>query len=244
MVKFTKLTQTGILFLLLTMTQQAFGQNKASNWAEDFSDETKLRKNWQKYDRKVKDSNQRYWQIEKGAIRGLAYKKIHPVGLMRDIQGKNVRITCRLKLGKGAGVYIGVNGMNNGSYKVRPDQKHINLRRAGIHILAGQGVFCYDEHYIHLSAEELKMKNVKTTAGQQVKYKLTFSTDVWYDFKLEMRENELTMWLNGEKITTHKMIKANEGKRSFNFSVANETKDPNLPVVSAWFDDMKFESLD
>ena len=242
--KTIQLSISVLLFFLLTMTQQSFGQSQSTSWLEDFSNEMTFRKNWIKYDRKVPKTDQRFWQIEKGVIQGLAYKKIHPVGVMRDISGKNLRITCRLKLGKGAGVYFGVNGMNNGSNRVRPDQKHINFRRGGIHILANQEVFLYDERYIHLSAEELKQKDAKTTIGQKTKHKFTFSTDVWHDVKIEIKENDLTFWFNGKKVKTHKMHSANEAKRSFNFSVGHETRDPKLPIVSAWFDDMKFESID
>lgn len=235
---------TILLILLSLMTQSVLGQKKVDSWTEDFSDEVLLKKNWSKYDRKVPGTPKRFWKIEKGMIRGLAYKKIHPVGIMRDVSGKNMRLTCRVKLGKGAGIYIGFNGMNNGSNKVRPDQKHINFRRAGIHIFANQQISFFDEHYIHLSEEELKNKKLKTCEGNLVSQKFTFSTDVWHDLKIEMRENDMILWINGKEIKNYKMHSGNEAKRSFNFSVGHETKDPNLSIVSAWFDDMKLEIID
>jgi len=242
--KLIHLTLSGLLLILLTITQQTFGQNKTSSWTEDFSNEALLKKNWSKYDRTVKGTSDRYWQIENGIIRGLAYQKIHPVGIMRDVSGKNIRLTCRVKLGKGAGIYIGFNGMNNGADRVRPDQKHINFRRDDNHIFASQKISFYDEHYIHLSAEELKDKKNKTCQGNLVTQKLTFSTDVWYDIKIEKKGNDMTIWLNEKKDKTHTMQSGNEPKKNINLSEGNESRDTNHKIVSAWFDDMKFETID
>jgi hypothetical protein len=218
---------------------------ETSSWSDDFSSEVMVKKNWDKYDRTVPDSanKQRFWQWEDGVLRGLSYPHIHPVGVMRNVSGTDVRLTCRIKLGSGAGIYVGFNGLNNGSDRVRPDQTTLNFRRAGIHILANDEVAFWDDHYAHLTAEELAVKGAKTSIGQTSRVKYKLEKQVWHDLKLEYRGKDLTLWLDGKLVSTHKTHSGDEAKRSFNFSVAHETKDDAITIAEAWFDDMKFEQL-
>lgn len=231
-----------VVLLACVISSPAADPSVAPRWKEDFSDEAALKKTWTKYDSVLSgDRTQRYWQIEDGVLRGRGFAKIHPVGIMRMVSGKDLRLTCRVKLGVGAGIYLAIHGPNNGSDRVSLEQNDINFRRAGMHITANNEFTVYDEHYTHPDAEARKQDGVKHTAGTVVGVMLPLAVNVWHDLKVELRGKDLTIWIDGAQVKHHQTHSGDEPKKSVSFSVANESKQE---TADAWYDDISFETID
>ncbi len=214
-----------------------------THWKEDFSDEAALKKNWSKYDAVLPggDKTQRFWQIEDGVLRGRAFGKVHPVGIMREVSGKDLRFTCRIKLGEGAGLYVNFSGPNRGSDHVSPEQAGINFRRAGLHIAANNQVMVFDDYYTHPDAEALKKEGTKQSAGKVTGVKFPLTVNAWHDLKVEMLGKEITAWIDGTQVLTYTTHSGEEAKTLLSFSVGNESKND---TVDGWYDDMVVEPIE
>lgn len=212
-----------------------------THWKEDFSDEIELKKNWSKYDSLLPggDKTQCFWQIEDGALRGNAFGKVHPVGIMRKVSGSDLRLKCRIKFGEGAGIYVTFSGPNNGSNSVDP-ALGIHFRRTGLHLNSTQLVFA-DDHYVYPEAGTLYTKGMDLSKGHMTAVKMSLTANVWHDLVVEIRGKEVTARIDDGEVLTYQTHSGDEPKTSVSFSVANESKTES---AAGWYDDMTIEPIE
>lgn len=212
-----------------------------THWKENFSDEAAVRKNWLKYDSLLPggDKTQRFWQVEDGVLRGNAFGKVHPVGIMRKVSDRDLRLKCRIKLSEGAGIYVTFCGPNNGSNSVDP-ALGIHFRRAGIHLNSTNLIFA-DDHYVYPEAGTPYEKGMDLSKGQMKSVKSALATQVWHDLVIEIRDKELSVRIDEGEVLTYQTHSGDEPKTSVSFSVANESKNES---AASWYDDMELESIE
>jgi hypothetical protein len=230
------------LMLAPTFSAAAEQGDATIQWQEDFSDEVALKKSWSKYDTLLPaDKTQRFWQLEGGVLRGRAFAKVHPVGLMRTISGTDVRLKFRVKPGAGAEVYANIMGPLNGADRVVPERGDIHLRRAGLHVLTASGEFApYDEWYTHPSAEAQKDPALRHTDFKRVMVKAPMTANEWHDITIEMRDKQLTIWSDGKQVSSYQTHSGDDPKVSISIAVGNGSKSD---IVDAWFDDVSVEHV-
>ncbi len=232
-----------LIALLLAPLTALKAQTDLTHWKEDFSDEAAIKKNWSKYDslRPGGDSPQRFWQMADGVMRGSAFWKIHPVGIMRKVSGKDVRLKCRIKLDEGAVIYANFSGMNNGSNTVDP-MLGIHFRRAGLKI-GPASISFFDDHYVLPEAGTPYTKGMDLSKSQMTAQKISLSVNEWHDLVIEMRGKELTTRIDGGQVMTHQTHSGEEPKMSISLSVGNESKTES-PEVAGRLDDLMFEPIE
>ncbi|MCM8534078.1 MAG: DUF1080 domain-containing protein [Lentisphaeraceae bacterium] len=239
----TRSTITLVMIGLQLCLNSLSAQTQDTKWTEDFDSIEQFNKNWHNFNRTMHgDKTKRFWLMPDGVIEGLAYKKIHPVGVYRKSPSKNLSLSCRVKMEENTGIYFTISGMNRGIDHVKPHQTDINFRRCTVHLRSAGKANFYDEKYIHLSEAELKDKGIKRTKNVRSVNDYKFEIGVWHDIKIEMQGKYLILWINGKKIKEHKTQSGDEGKTTIAFSVAYEGKSTKT-VVRAQLDDMKFEAL-
>ena len=212
-----------------------------TSWTEDFADEAVFKKNWEKYDALVppyQDKTKRFWQLEDGMLRGNAYLGVHPVGIMHKINGTDVRLKLRFKLGAGAGFYANFNGRGNGSNTIDP-QTDIRFRRASMHLNAS-GLQIYDDRYVPPPEGVAYVKGMDLSKGNMSGVKLSLTENEWHELILDIVGKEVTVQIDGKQVASHLTHTGDEAKMSTGVSVSNDGKSE---TAEAWIDDLSFEPL-
>jgi hypothetical protein len=213
-------------------------------WKEGFSDAEAFLDNWGAYgylpDGKFsfkKEDRGHWWRLEDGTLRGETHK-LHPSGLTHAIACRDLKVTCRIKLGTGAMVSVGFNGPN--------PLLERNFHLAGVHIEANR-IRAYDEDNLHpkgsIEAEALKKEgkmNRKFLGSAKVE-SLSLKEGQWHDVKVEMRGKQITVWIDGREVLTYTTLSGDAPKTSLQFAVGKVARQE---TAEAWYDDVVFEPIE
>lgn len=233
-----------VFCLLIAATSLAAAEPAApSVWKEDFSDEAAFLKNWSSYgwlpDGKVvrgPENMHRWWQIHDGALRGQTFGTLHPSGLTRNVDGRDVRVSMRFKMEEGGWAAVTFNGPN--------PILEANFHLAGVHIRPGS-ITAWDEENLHPKgspeAEALKKEkkmNRKFIPAAKVE-QIALTTGEWHDLAIEIRGRTITAVIDGKPVLTYLTNAGDAPKQTLQLAVGGGSRE----VVNGWYDDVHFEAL-
>lgn len=233
-----------VFCLLIAATSLAAAEPAASSgWKEDFSDEAAFLKNWSSYgwlpDGKVvrgPENMHRWWQIHDGALRGQTFGTLHPSGLTRNVDGRDVRLSMRFKMEEGGWAAVAFNGPN--------PILEANFHLAGVHIRPGS-ITAWDEENLHSKgspeAEALKKEkklNRKFIPAAKVE-QIAITTGEWHDLVIEIRGRTIMAVIDGKPVLTYLTNAGDAPKQTVQLAVGGGSRE----VVNGWYDDVSFEPL-
>jgi hypothetical protein len=227
-------------------------RNQTELWADDFSDSSDFEKNWTPYGflaegidakhplgRSVsgKQSRREWWERVDGALRATNFpEEKHPAGITRRAAGRDIRLSCKIKLPPDGMAQFTIRGDN----PLVEKNFHLAVFRVHTHSVAAA-----DNDVIHPkdSAEAAALKargewNRKFFIAHTEKRDVT--PNVWHHVAIELRGREMKAFLNNELVLTYTTLCGDQPKTSVGLAGGRSAKAPQF----TWFDDLRFEPID
>lgn len=222
------------------------------HWEDDFSDPARFSRDWTPYgflaegvDEKHPlgktvsgaQSRREWWQLKDDALCARNFKEEkHPAGITHLVAGRDIRLSCRIRLPAGGMAQFTIRGDN----PIVERNFHLAVCRFMTH-----GVAAADNNVIHPkdSAEGQAMRargqwNRKFFVAKTES--LEIAPGVWHEVAIELRGLEMTAYVGGKKVLNYKTLCGDLEKTSIGLAGgSSRTEDQQT-----WFDDIRFETLE
>ena len=200
------------------------------HWQDDFSDPARFSRDWTPYGflaegidakhplgKTVSGAQSRpdWWRLTEGALCARNFKEEkHPAGLTHLVAGRDIRLSCRVRL-PAAGM---------AQFTFRGDNPIVERTQA-----------------LDLEAQAMKAKGewnrkffIAKTESIQI------APDVWHEVAIELRGLEMTAYVGGKKVLNYKTLCGDLEKTSIGLAGGSS----RMEDQQTWFDNVCFEPLE
>lgn len=221
-------------------------------WEDDFSDPLRFSRDWTPYgflaegvDAKHplgktvsgRQSRPDWWRLMEGALCARNFKEEkHPAGITHQVAGRDIRLSCRVRLPEGGMAQFTIRGDN----PIVERNFHLAVCRFMTH-----GVAAADNDVIHPkdSADGRAMKargewNRKFFIAKTESMEI--APDVWHEAAIELRGMEMTAYVGGKKVLNYKTLCGDLEKTSIGLAGGSSKQGDQ----QTWFDDIRFEPVE
>jgi hypothetical protein len=221
-------------------------------WEDDFSDPARFSRDWTPYGflaqgvdalhplgKTVSGAQSRpeWWCLMEGALCARNFKEEkHPAGITHLVAGRDIRLSCRVRLPAGGMAQFTIRGDN----PIVERNFHLAVCRVMTH-----GVAAADNDVIHPkdSAEGQAMRargewNRKFFIAKTESMEI--APDVWHEVAIELRGLEMTAYVGGKRVLNYITRCGDLEKTSIGLAGGSS----RLEDQQTWFDDIRFEPLE
>lgn len=222
------------------------------HWEDDFSDPERFSRDWTPYGflaegidakhplgKTVSGAQSRpdWWRLTEGALCAWNFKEEkHPAGITHLVAGRDIRLSCRVRLPAGGMAQFTIRGDN----PIVERNFHFAVCR-----FMTSGVAAADNDVIHPkdSAEAQAMKsrgewNRKFFIAKTERIQI--APDVWHEVAIELRGLEMTAYVGGKKVLNYKTLCGDLEKTSIGLAGGSS----RIEDQQTWFDNVCFEPLE
>ena len=222
------------------------------HWQDDFSDPARFSRDWTPYGflaegidakhplgKTVSGAQSRpdWCRLTEGALCARNFKEEkHPAGLTHLVAGRDIRLSCRVRLPAAGMAQFTFRGDN----PIVERNFHLAVCR-----FMTNGVAAADNDVIHPkdSAEAQAMKakgewNRKFFIAKTESIQI--APDVWHEVAIELRGLEMTAYVGGKKVLNYKTLCGDLEKTSIGLAGGSS----RMEDQQTWFDNVCFEPLE